>query len=126
MRDQFIELCVAAISDLNYEEPRRDAYLQGLAICRGLDTLDDLEIVLAMRRGECKRLRSRRDRDDYLRYLWTTEAIGWVAGYLGPLQISVPRPDVAGMPAGFKAVAWLLVATITGIGGAALASALFG
>jgi hypothetical protein len=133
MRDRFIEVCVAAISDLNHEAPRRDAYLQGLAICRGLDTLEDLDIVLEMRRGGCKGLRRRTGRDDYPRYLWTTEAIGWVTGYLSQLQISVrdnrgsmPRPDVAGTPAGFKAVAWLLVATITGIGGAALASALFG
>jgi hypothetical protein len=133
MRDRFIELSVAAISDLNYEAPRRDAYLQGLAICRGLDTLDDLEIVLAMRRGECKRLRRRTGRDDHLRYLWTTEAIGWVTTYLGQLQTSMrdngssmSRADVAGMLPSFKAVKWLLAATIVGIGGVALATALLG
>jgi hypothetical protein len=137
MRDRFIEVSAEALTALDYEAPRRDAYLEGFAICRALDTLEDLEIVLAIRWGECKRARSRAgDRD--LRYFWTTEAIGWVAAYLGRLEPTElddasARPPFLGrfVLAGaareaFKAAALLLAAAIAGLGGGALASILLG
>jgi hypothetical protein len=137
MRDRFIEVSAEALAALDYEAPRRDAYLEGFAICRALDTLEDLEIVLAIRWGECKRARNRAG-DGYLRYFWTTEAIGWVAAYLGRLGPTAlgdastpPRSSkwfvLAGAaPEAFKAAALLLAAAIAGIGGGALASILFG
>jgi hypothetical protein len=51
MRDRFIEVSAEALAALDYEAARRDAYLEGFAICRALETLEDLEIVLAMRWG---------------------------------------------------------------------------
>jgi hypothetical protein len=136
MRDRFIEVSAEALTALDYEAARRDAYLEGFAICRALDTLEDLEIVLAIRWGECKRARSRAG-DGYLRYFWTTEAIGWVAAYLGRLgpmapgdASTLPRPSkwfvLGAAPEAFKAAALLLAAAMAGIGGGALASILFG
>jgi hypothetical protein len=82
LRDRFIEASEEALSGLDCEAPQRKAYLEGLAICRALESLEDIEIVLAMRSGECKRLNSCASEEDRLRYCWTTEAIGWVAAYL--------------------------------------------
>jgi len=140
MRDQLIEAGVEALSDLDCETSRRDAYLEGLTICRSLDSLEDLEIVLSMRRGECRRRRRFRHRDDYKRYFWTTEAIAWVVTCLGEATASfhdgrmilhpgasIRRMIVSGIrSAAFKAAALLLAAMIAGIAGAALTSAFFG
>jgi hypothetical protein len=82
LRDRFIAASEEALSGLDCEAPQREAYLEGLAICRALESLEDIEIVLAMRSGECKRLNSGAREEDRLRYCWTTEAIGWVAAYL--------------------------------------------
>lgn len=136
MRDRFIEVSAEALAALDYEPPRRDAYLEGFAICHALDTLEDLEVVLAMRWGECKRARSRAG-DVYLRYFWTTEAIGWVAAYLGRVgptasgdARTLPRSSGRFVLAGsaletFKAAALYLAVVIAGVGGGALASLLF-
>lgn len=140
MRDRFIEVSVETISHLNYEAPRREAYLEGFEICRALVTLEDMEIVLAMRWSGCKRGRSR-PADCDLRYFWTTEAIGWVAAYLGELRTitqdgagTMPRPGamigrftLADVALGaFEAAAYLLAAGTAGFAGGALASVLFG
>ena len=140
MRDQLIEAGVEALSDLDCETSRRDAYLEGLTICRSLNSLEDLEIVLSMRRGECRRRRRFRRRDDYKLYFWTTEAIVWVVTCLGETTAaphhgrmmpdqgtSIRRIVVSGTrSAAFKAAALLLAAMIAGIAGAALTSAFFG
>ena len=140
MRDLFIDFTAGAISELNHQLPRREAYLEGFAICRALDTLEDLETVLAMRWGQCRRCSGRGGNVD-LQYLWTTEAISWVATYLGWMRsTALEDACISGWPVpemrryafatrgwkAFKAAAVCVAAIAAGMGGGTLAAVLFG